>query len=204
MSNLSTQLQTLAFSIQLNMHFLFLCLAILWGIQIINFGLMYRLNILGILPRDPRGIIGIVLAPMLHGGFNHLFFNCIPLFILANFILIQGQLEFIYITLLITLLSGIAVWLCGRKSLHVGASGLIMGYWGFLFINAITNPSITSIFLVFICFYYFGGFITSLLPTEESVSWESHLFGLIAGVAVDYFQLPYYLNTLVIHYNLLT
>lgn len=188
------QLEALVGTIQFNLPYLLSLLAIIWGIQLVNFALQYKLNILGILPRHPLGLFGVIFAPVLHGGFAHLFFNSIPLFILANFVMLQGQFAFIEITLLITVLSGLAVWLIGRKALHVGASGLIMGYWGYLAVNAFINPSIISAFLVVICLYYFGGFISSLIPSDESTSWESHVMGLIAGVCVEYFHLVDWVN----------
>lgn len=98
------------------------------------------------------------------------------------------------VTLIITFLTGLAVWLVGRKALHIGASGLIMGYWGFLLLNAVINPSVLTVFLIIICLYYFGGFISSLLP-EEGNSWESHIFGFLAGLLTSYFHLQDYFAT---------
>lgn len=87
--------------------------------------------LLGIIPRHVRGLPGILFAPLLHANFNHIFFNSIPLVVLSNFILINGLTYYIVVTVLITVLSGIAVWLFAKPGLHIGASGLITGYWGF-------------------------------------------------------------------------
>lgn len=192
MSGFVDQLQWLVTMSKFNFHILVIILAVLWGVQIINLLLGYRLNTLGILPREVPGLIGIIFAPVLHGGFTHLLFNSIPLFLLANFILLDGTTNFIAITLIITLLGGAGVWLVGRKALHVGASGLIMGYWGFLLLGAIMAPSILTIFLIVICLYYFGGFISSLLP-EEGSSWESHIFGFLAGLLTNFLHLQEYI-----------
>ena len=193
MSGFVDQLQWLVTMSKLNFHVLVIILAGLWGIQIINASLGYRLNYLGILPREAPGLVGIMFAPLLHGSFTHLLFNSIPLFILANFILLEGFTSFIAITLIITVFSGIAVWLVGRKALHVGASGLIMGYWGFLLLAAVISPSVLTIFLIIICLYYFGGFASSLLP-EEGSSWESHVFGFLAGLLTSYLHLQDYIT----------
>lgn len=83
---------------------------------------------------------------------------------------------------MITLVSGGILWLIGRRAIHVGASGLIMGYWGYLLVYAYQHPSILSYVLAIICIYYFGGLLLSIFPKEDSVSWEGHLFGLFAGI----------------------
>lgn len=161
-------------------------IASLWVIHFVNVLLGHRLNVFGLYPRHPWGLIGVFTSPFLHSNINHLFFNSIPLFILINFVLLQGQQKFICISLTVISLGGMGVWLLGRRALHIGASGLVMGYWSYLLINAYQNPSLMAFILAVICLYYFGGLIFSLLPAEERVSWEGHLFGFLAGLAVPY------------------
>jgi membrane associated rhomboid family serine protease len=146
------------------------------------------------LPRTPNGLLGILLAPFLHGSFSHLLFNSIPLFLLLNLVLLTGLANFIIVSLLITILSGFCVWLLGRSALHVGASGVIMGYWGYMLVNAILYPSIITVLLVIFCFYYFAGLFASLLP-KTGTSWESHMFGFLAGLLVSYAHLSSYFLT---------
>jgi len=157
---------------------------VLWVIHIINFLLRYKLNSLGLLPRRIRGIPGIIFSPFLHGSFTHLFLNSIPLFVLLDFILMGGMHSAILVTVYIVLISGILLWLFGRNGNHIGASGLIMGYLAYLLINAYEYPSIKTVVLGIICAYYFGGLVLSIFPKEERTSWEGHLFGFIAGIAV--------------------
>jgi membrane associated rhomboid family serine protease len=111
-------------------------LAGLWVFNIINWVVFRsRLDVFGIYPRSVRGLFGIIFAPFLHGDFNHLFFNSIPLFALGMFILALGRDVFIAVSILIALLSGFLVWLFGRKYLHIGASGVITGYFVLFWIN---------------------------------------------------------------------
>jgi len=166
-------------------------LALFWGVFFISFLTGYRLNILGIYPRRFWGLPGIICSPFLHGDFNHLFFNSIPLFVLINFILIEGLTRLIDISLTIIILSGCAVWLLGRRAIHIGASGLIMGYFSYLLVNAYQHPSISSVILAVVCLYYFGGFLLDLFPREERVSWEGHLFGFLAGLAAVFIWSPH-------------
>lgn len=164
-----------------------LIIGFIWFVQIINAVLSYGLNVFGIYPRRMWGLRGIIFAPVLHSGFDHLFFNTIPLLILIDFVLFAGVTQFLCITLIIMVLGGFLIWLLGRNGMHVGASYLVMGYWGYLLINAYQHPSVLSIVLALVCLYYFGGLLLGLFPTEEKVSWEGHLFGFVAGIAAVYF-----------------
>ncbi len=159
---------------------------VLWIIQIINALLHYHLNILGIYPRHILGLIGLPFFSFLHASFNHLFFNSIPLVILLDLLLLGGKQKLICISVSIILISGITTWLFGRRAIHVGASGVIMGYWGYLLVSAYQYPSITTAVLMLLCLYYFGGLVTNFFPTEERVSWEGHIFGFLAGIATLY------------------
>ena len=194
MAELGQKLSWLVGVAQFNMHYVLSGLAVLWLIQCINFVLHYRLNALGILPRTTSGLFGILFAPLLHGSFSHLLFNSIPLFLLINLVLLTGLPNFIIVTLLITVISGSCVWLIGRQALHVGASGLIMGYWGYLIVNAILYPSLITVLLIIFCFYYFTGLFASLMP-KSGTSWESHVFGFLSGLAVSYLNLSSYFLT---------
>lgn len=176
------QLQNYLSLIQANLWPALLLLGLLWGIFLLNFLLGYRLNILGIYPRHIFGIPGIFCSPFLHASFNHLFFNSIPFLVLTDFLLIGGFKQFIHISLLITLISGTTLWCFGRRAIHVGASGVIMGYFAYLLAVAYRSPSLLTIPIAIICLYYFGGLIFSLFPKEKHVSWEGHLFGFIAGL----------------------
>lgn len=159
----------------------------LWVFNIINWLLLgSRLNVLGLYPRSAFGLVGIIFSPFLHGNFNHLFFNCIPLFVLGMFILALGQDVFIAVSILIALLEGIIVWLVGRKYLHIGASGIISGYFGFILGLAYFYPTIISLVLAVVAVYYFGSIIAGIIPTSEAVSWECHLAGLVSGLIVMY------------------
>lgn len=164
---------------------------IFWGINIINAALGYRLNIFGILPRHPWGIIGIPCSPFLHGGFGHLFMNTILFLFLGGFMIMDSLNMFFEVSILIILISGILTWLFGRKAIHVGSSSLIMGYWGYLLVHAYQEPSLLAIILGGACFYYFAEMAANLLPSEPNVSWEGHCFGLIAGVAVNFIHVPF-------------
>lgn len=165
-------------------------LALLWAIQLVNFIVGYRLNILGIYPRHIFGIFGIACSPFLHGNATHLFFNSIPLFFLASLLSTFGITLFYQISIFITLVSGSLVWLFGRPGFHIGASSLIMGYLGFLLTQAYFAQSSFGIIIGALGLYYCGGLLLNLLPLEVRTSWEGHIFGFAAGVG-SYFWIFY-------------
>ncbi len=142
-----------------------------------------RLNILGIHPRTEWGFVGIPFSPFLHGDFSHLIFNAIPLFIFSNFILLQGANLFYMATGIIILISGLLIWLFARPGIHIGASSLIMGYFGFILIDIYLKPTALSIAIGLTALFYFGGMFSSLFPDrDKQISWEGHVFGFIAGL----------------------
>lgn len=192
MSNLVEQVTQLVQQIQYNLPLNLKFLAIFWVVHVCNFFVGYRLCIFGIYPRHPMGLLGIFFSPFLHGDFNHVFFNSIPLFVLSSLLLLNGPLLFLDVTIFIIILGGLLTWIFGRSALHVGASGLIMGYFSFSLVYAYHVPSLQAILLGFISVYYFGGLLFELIPAERNVSWEGHVFGFVAGI-VCYYSLPWLL-----------
>lgn len=169
-----------------NIPTLLIVLAILWGIQILNAISGYKFNQLGIYPRQFKGLLGVIFSPLLHGSYSHLFLNSIPLFILTNFVLINGWGTFVSVTLIVVIITGILTWLLARKAYHIGASGVIMGYWSYLLVNAYYQHSMLAIILAVVCLLYFSSMFLSIFPDKPTSSWEGHLFGLISGVAASY------------------
>lgn len=163
----------------------YLLLAV-WIVNIINWACKSPLNLLGLYPRSLWGLMGIIFSPFLHANFNHLFFNTIPFFVLGMFLLAFGKTFFIAVTIIIALAQGILVWLFGRKYIHIGASGLISGYFGFILGLAYLQPTLVSLVLAAVTLYYFGTIILGVFPSSRLISWESHLAGLIAGIALMY------------------
>lgn len=164
-----------------------LILSVLWGINLLNWYVLdSKLKAFGLVPRHLSGLIGILTMPILHGDFNHLFFNSIPLFTLGLYLLTFGTAAFIKVTVTIMVLAGLGTWLFGRHGNHIGASALINGYFGFILTMAYYRPSFTTIFIALIALYYFGGILVSVFPHKETTSWEGHLTGMIAGVCTLY------------------
>ena len=185
-NELTNSLNLIIAQTQNNIRILGIILLIPWSIFIITQFINRNVLLLGIIPRHVRGLPGIIFAPLLHANFNHLFFNSIPLLVLSNFILVNGLQYYLETTLIITVLSGFAIWCCAKPGLHIGASALITGYWGFLICNIYQNGTLTTIILGVLSLYYFAGIFLGIFPREKGVSWQGHLFGLLAGLAASY------------------
>ena len=164
-----------------------LIVGILWAIHLLNVCVGMRLNYLGLIPREPLSLMGIFFSPLLHGHFSHLFFNSIPLFLLIDFMLIATGPQFWVLTLVMIILSGLLTWLVGRRAIHIGASSLIMAYWGFLLTLAIYQPTVFNLIIVVVMLYYLGGLFLSIFPSDKAISFEGHLCGLIAGMATAWY-----------------
>lgn len=173
-----------------NIGFWLLCIGALWVFNLINWAIGRPLTRFGIIPRKVYGLPGIAFAPFLHGNPNHLFFNSVPLAVLGLFLLADGLEMFIIANLMMMVISGVAVWCFGRPGNHIGASGVIAGYFGYVLASAYQKPTFTSILLAVVALYYFWGIIFSILPSDESTSWEGHLSGLLSGILAKY-MLPY-------------
>lgn len=195
MNDLIAKLLALISAMEANSYFLLTAIGIMWIINFVNWWILGSwLNILGVYPRRLFGLIGIPTSPILHGHFNHLFFNTFPLFLLANLIMLKGYSVFFSVTAFIVFGSGIIVWIIGRPAFHLGASGLIMGYWSYLIIQAIQEQTAMSYVLGAISLYYFGGLLMDLFPDKREVSWEAHLAGFVSGIGA-YYATPYLLQT---------
>jgi membrane associated rhomboid family serine protease len=156
--------------------------AIIWIVEIVNFLLGHSLTTYGVLPRSSNGLIGIFLSPFIHAGFWHAVSNTVPLLILGGLTLAADKARFWMTTVSIILLSGAFVWLFARSSYHVGASGLVFGYFGALISQAVIERSLKSIVLAMITITLYGGLLWGVLPLRSYISFEGHFFGLIAGI----------------------
>ena len=164
---------------------LLVCVVIvLWAIELANSLMNNALNNLGIRPRNILGLQGIVFAPFLHGSWRHLISNTFPLVILSWLIMARDRSEWIAVTVLTAIASGLGTWLFGgAATVHIGASGVVFGYFGFLVTRAYFERSFGSIAISLLVLALFSGMIWGILPVRVGISWEGHLFGLLGGIA---------------------
>lgn len=177
-------------SLKANARVLGLCLALLWAIELCNLLLGHRLSALGLLPRSLRGLLGIPLSPLLHAGPIHLLVNTLPFALLGGLVMLHGRQAFVEVSLFTALLGGAGVWLFGRPALHVGASGVIFGYFGYLVARGWYSRDPVAMGIAVLTVLFYGGMLWGVVPTGLPVSWEAHLCGLLAGVVAARVQGP--------------
>ena len=157
---------------------------VLWVIHLLPFDLgMY-----GVYPRTSWGLRGVFFMPLIHGDWGHLISNTPPLFVLSAMVLFFYRKVAVQSFIMIYLLSGLAVWLFARPVFHIGASGVIYGLVAFVFWNGIFRRNIKAIVLALIVMFYYGGLFVGILPGQEGISWEGHLFGGVVGIFVSYWM----------------
>jgi membrane associated rhomboid family serine protease len=167
------------------LRFPMLFIVMLWIIHTISFITGTRLGFLGVLPREWSGVVGIVTAPMIHGEWQHLISNTVPLALLTAVVFLFFRRVAVKVFLLIYLLSGIGVWLFARPfTHHIGASGVVYGLIAFVFWSGVFRRNLRSIVLSLVILVLYSGYFPGIVPGEEGVSWESHLYGAITGILI--------------------
>ncbi|MFC5050838.1 rhomboid family intramembrane serine protease [Rubritalea spongiae] len=156
-----------------------------WVIEAVDqFLLGGWLDRFGIHPRNPYGLIGIPLMPWLHGGFAHLSSNTLP-FLTLGYIMIKSEgRRFFYSSAVIILLGGIGTWLiAGPGEVHIGASGLIYGYFGYVMTRAIIESRPLWLFTGILVALFYGSMLFGVIPSKDlPISWQGHLTGMLAGI----------------------
>lgn len=155
--------------------------ALLWGVHLVNWLAGYGLNRFGVYPRHGGGLIGIAVAPLLHGSFLHLFNNSLPIVVLGTAMLHVYPNSGLRVLPALYVGSGLAVWLLGRSSIHIGASGVIYGMLAFVFFSGVLKRDARGISLSLLVFFLYGSMTWGVLPQGGGISWESHLAGAVLG-----------------------
>ena len=158
-------------------------LAVFWGVFVVNFLLGGALLSLGVIPRTSVGLRGIVFAPFLHGSLDHIVANSIPFLVLGWMVMLRDERHFIPVTLAAMFGSALVAWLLGAPgSVHIGASGVIFGYLGFLMLSGWYSRSFGSIALSVIVTVLWGSLVLGMMPGTPGISWQAHAGGFLGGV----------------------
>jgi membrane associated rhomboid family serine protease len=137
----------------------------------------------GIRPRTVDGLWGILFAPFLHANPEHLIANTVPLLLLGWLVMLRDARHFVPVTLLAMLGAGLAAWTLGAPgSVHIGASGVVFGYLGFLILAGWFARSAGAIALSLLVTVLWGGLVFGVLPGQPGISWQAHLGGFAGGV----------------------
>ena len=177
-------MRALARTAQAQLTLLLACVALAWALELVD-RLIFDggLDRFGIRPRTPQGLWGIPAAPLLHGGWAHLAANTLPFVVLGWLVMLRRMRDFLLVTVVVVLVGGLGVWLIGApNTIHIGASGLIFGYVGYVLARGYFERSIGSVLLAGVVAVVYGGALFGLLPGQPGISWEGHLAGFASGV----------------------
>jgi membrane associated rhomboid family serine protease len=157
------------------------CVAVMWVVEIVDsVALDDRLQGGGIHPRDLGGLDGVLWSPVLHAGFGHLISNTIPFVMLGLLVMTHGRVRWLQVMAGTVALGGFATWVFARGGNHIGASGVVFGFLGYLITAGFAARSVKAMLTGFLAVVMFGTVLLGVLPSP-GVSWESHLFGGLAG-----------------------
>ncbi len=155
---------------------------VLWTIELVDWLVLAgSLDHFGIRPRTADGLVGIPLHPFLHLGFTHLALNTIGILLFGGLVLVRDPRDFGMALLLGTFVGGAGVWLFGRPSIHIGASGVVFALFGYLLLTGWFDRKPGAILLSITVLLLWGSALFGLSPLQVGVSWEAHLFGFVAG-----------------------
>ncbi len=155
---------------------------LIWTVEILDtVALGDRLQRNGIHPRDADGLDGILWAPLLHSDFGHVASNSVPLLALGGLVAIRGRRYWSRVTAITVIVGGGLTWLLAGGSNHIGASGVVFGYFGAILGAAVFERRPRALAPAFLAIGFYSGLIAGVVP-QEFISWEGHLFGLVAGI----------------------
>ena len=158
---------------------------LLWVIKLGEIITHFDLGFLGIYPLHWKGLIGIITAPLIHANLQHLFANSVPLFVLSSALLFFYQKIAFRVFGLITLITGISVWIGAREAYHIGASGVVYGLAAFLFVSGIIRKDSRLLAITLLVGFLYGSMVWGIFPDffpEKNISFESHFWGMISGI----------------------
>lgn len=158
----------------------------MWAIHIFGIIFSKQLNVYGIYPRHIEGLKGILFSPLIHGDFQHLISNSVPMLMLSFVTFLFYRRVAVVSIALIYVLTGFAVWLFAKSAYHIGASGVIYGLVSFVFWNGIFRRNMKSIILALCVVVLYSGYFLGIVPGEKGISWESHLFGALVGILISF------------------
>lgn len=156
--------------------------ALLWVLELVDTAADHRLDELGVQPRDDDGLIGILFAPVLHYGWDHLGANTLPVLVLGFLVLASGIGRGLAATAIIWVVGGLGTWLVAPTyTIHLGASVLVFGWLVYLMLRGFFARRPGEIVIGVLLLVGYGSLLWGVLPGQPGISWQGHLFGAIGG-----------------------
>ncbi len=147
-------------------------------------------SFLGVKPLSAEGLPGIILFHFLHGDWEHLFANSVPILVLGT------SLYYFYrpiankILLILIFSTGLLTWCGARSGVHIGASALVYGLSFFLMLSGFIRRDRKLVIISLIVVFLYGSLVWGLYPKyaiENNISWEGHLSGFVMGIVLAFY-----------------
>lgn len=164
-----------------------LFLLLMWGFYLFFYALHLEMSVIGIEPQSLKGLVGILLSPFAHGSLKHITSNSISFAILSFGLFYFYRLLAYRVFIINWLISGILLWIGGRESVHIGASGIVYGLAFFVFFSGVFRRDKRLAAISMIVVFLYGSMFWGMLPQGGNISWEGHLFGAMAGISLAWY-----------------
>ena len=169
-----------------NICIVFSLISVLWVVFILQFLSLINTAPYGNWPQHVEGLKGIIFSPFIHGSFEHLVSNTLPILVLLTVLLNAYPRLALPVLVFIHVASGTMVWLLAPEhGVHIGISGIIYGIAGFLVASGIFRKDRTAVLISIFVVLLYGGMVAGFVPTQ-GVSWQSHLYGAMSGIFIAY------------------
>jgi membrane associated rhomboid family serine protease len=178
---------TLAVRLKSRIVVLALFVGSMWAVFFLSAAMPFLdLNRHGVVPRSLSGLQGILFAPWLHASLAHIAANTGGLLILGWLCMWPRLSNFWEATVGAMLGAGLCAWLFGTSySVHIGASGLVFGYAGYLIARGYYTRKVLALIVALLVMASFGlSLLIGVLPLDPGLSWQSHIGGLLGGILV--------------------
>lgn len=138
----------------------------------------------GVNPDKLTGLFpGMLYAPFLHANFSHFLSNSIGIAIFGGLVTSYGLKHFWSVTLWAFIITGLFMWFLGEPgSVHIGASGIVYAYAGFIAAHAFAFKDSKSAAILLLLSFMFVGILIGMAPFQEGISWQGHVGGFVSGI----------------------
>jgi len=160
---------------------------ILWLIHFLQFAFHINLTHFGVYPLKLESLIGILFSPLIHGNWEHLISNTVPLIVLGTILFYFYSKSAVKVFILLYFITTIWVWFGARQAYHIGSSGIIYGLASFIFTCGVLLRSVALLSVSLLVVFLYGSLIWGLFPINWKISWESHISGFILGIILAFY-----------------
>lgn len=139
----------------------------------------------GVKPGKLAGLQGILTSPFIHGDWQHLLNNTVPLLVSGTLLFFFFQRTALKVFPLVFIISGLITWVIGEGgSVHIGASGGVYGLIAFVFFAGLMSSHKKIAAISLLMAFLYGSLIWGLFPIDPQISWEGHTGGAFAGTVL--------------------